>query len=203
MARSRNQYPFAVRRLKLNSNLVRAKKLFEASIKSDMDLLKEMKAIKRGNGGGEELPDNVAGADGQEEIVEKFKEVYQALYNSADSSREMDKIKVKLAELITVDSVDEVMKVTGAKVKEAASLMKSAKSDVTGGFTSDAILNAPDQLFDQLAAIYRSWLIHGSVTPILLACAFMPLLKNALKDPADTGSYRAIAGSSILLNLFD
>ena len=31
----------------------------------------------------------------------------------------------------------------------------------------------------------------------------MPLLKNALKNPADTGSYRAIAGSSLLLKLFD
>ena len=31
----------------------------------------------------------------------------------------------------------------------------------------------------------------------------MPLLKNALKDPGDKGSYRAIAGSSILLKLFD
>ena len=108
-----------------------------------------------------------------------------------------------LAELITLDSVDEARKITGAKVKEAASLMKAAKSDVTGGFTSDAILNAPDQLFDQLAAVYRSWLIHGSVTPVLLACAFLPHLKNSLKDPADTGSYRAIAGSSLLLKLFD
>ena len=108
---------YAVRRKKLHSNLVRAKKLFEASIKSEMDLLKEMKAITRGKGGGEELPDNVAGADGQEEIVEKFKEVYQALYNSADSSNEMDEIKVKVAELSTVDSVVEVMKGTGAKVK--------------------------------------------------------------------------------------
>ena len=129
--------------------------------------------------------------------------MYQALYNSADSSEEMAEIKVKLAELITLDSVDEVMKVTGAKVKEAASLMKSDKSDVTGSFTSDAILNAPDQLFDQLAAVYRSWLIHGSVTPILLACAFLPLLKSSLKDPADTGSYRAITGSALLLKLFD
>ena len=51
--------------------------------------------------------------------------------------------------------------------------------------------------------MYRSWLIHGTVTTSLLACAFLPLLKNALKDPADTGSYRAIAGSSILLKLFD
>ena len=34
MARSRNQYHYAVRRLKLNSNLVRDKKLFEASLES-------------------------------------------------------------------------------------------------------------------------------------------------------------------------
>ena len=41
------------------------------------------------------------------------------------------------------------------------------------------------------------------MTPSLLACAFLPLLKNALKDPADPNSYRAIAGSSIVLKLFD
>ena len=74
---------------------------------------------------------------------------------------------------------------------------------MTDGFYSDAILNAPDLMFEQLAAVYRSWLIHGTVSPTLLACAFLPLLKSALKDPADTGSYRAIAGSSLLLKLFD
>ena len=68
---------------------------------------------------------------------------------------------------------------------------------------TDAILNAPKLFFDQLACVYRSWLIHGTVSTSLLACAFLPLLKNALKDPADTGSYRAIAGSSMLLKLFD
>ena len=41
------------------------------------------------------------------------------------------------------------------------------------------------------------------MTYSLLACAFLPLLKSALKDPADPGSYRAIAGSSIVLKLFD
>ena len=54
-----------------------------------------------------------------------------------------------------------------------------------------------------LALVYRSWLVHGKVTVSLLACAFLPLLKNALKNPADTNSYRAIAGSSLLLKLFD
>ena len=46
-------------------------------------------------------------------------------------------------------------------------------------------------------------MVHGTVTVSLLACAFLPLLKNALKNPADTNSYRAIAGSSLLLKLFD
>ena len=51
--------------------------------------------------------------------------------------------------------------------------------------------------------MYRSFLVHGSVSRPLLACAFMPLLKSSLKDPGDTKSYRAIAGSSTLLMLFD
>ena len=37
----------------------------------------------------------------------------------------------------------------------------------------------------------------------MLSCAFIPLPKNSLKDPAKTESYRAIAGSSLLLKLFE
>ena len=79
----------------------------------------------------------------------------------------------------------EVNKITGDIVKEAAGLMKAGKADVSGGFTSDAILNGPDILFEQLGMIFRSWCVHGTVTRSLLACAFLPLLKSALKDPAD------------------
>ena len=177
MTRSRNQYHYAVRRLKLDSRMIRAKKLLESSVNGDTDLIKEMKYISRGSGSQEDLPEHVAGADGQDEIVEKFREVYQTLYNSAESFTEVLEIKSKLAQLVTAESVFEVMKITGEKVKEAASLMKGGKADVSEGFTSDAILNVPDILFHQLASVYRSWLIHGSVTPVLLACAFMPLLK--------------------------
>jgi hypothetical protein len=37
----------------------------------------------------------------------------------------------------------------------------------------------------------------------VLACAFLPLFKGGLKDPSKTDSYRAIAGASLLLKLFD
>ena len=81
--------------------------------------------------------------------------------------------------------------------------MKASKSDVSGAFSSDALLHAPDSLFGILALVYRSWLVHGTVTQSLLACAFLPLLKNSLKNPGDTNSYRAIACYSLLLKLFD
>ena len=113
--------------------------------------------------------------------------------------------KKKCSGFITksIDLLDPTALLTGAAVKEAASKLRPKKSDVSIGFTSDAILHAPDILFDQLAMAYRSWIVHGTVTPTLLACAFLPLLKSSLKDPADPGCYRAIAGSSLILKLFE
>ena len=147
---------------------------------------------------GGSLPECVEGADTPIDIVDKFKEVYKALYNSVPS--DINKLKEQL--VLDSDASFEVNRVTGAIVKEAACRLKPGKSDVSGGYTSDALLNAPDSLFDSLASIMRSFLMHGTVTKVLLACSFLPLLKS-LKDPAKTDSYRAIAGSSLILKLMD
>ena len=204
MVKKRTQYHYAVRRQKTKSDLCRAEKLFQASMQDDLDLLREMKVIRGGDSSNNvELPDTVAGANGQEEIVDKFREVYSALYNSSGTKREMDDLRAKVANLIRSDSLAEVKKVSGDIVKEAVSKMKPKKGDVSGGYTSDALINGPDILYDQLALVFRSWLLHGTVSMSLLACVFLPLLKSSLKDPADPGSYRAIAGSSLLLKLFE
>ena len=47
------------------------------------------------------------------------------------------------------------------------------------------------------------FLIHGDITGQLLSCAFLPLFKGGFKDPTKIDSYRAIAGSSQLLKLFE
>ena len=203
MVRKRTQYHYAVRRLRRRADHVRAEKLFEASMLGDVNLLKEMRNIKRGRGVYEELQDSVEGATGEEEIVDKFREVYSTLYSSSESREGMEILKQQVQCLIGPESIREVSKITCQAVKKAALLLKPKKSDVSGGFTSDAILNSPDILFVHLAAVFRDWVVHGTVTPSLLACAFLPLLKNSLKDPADTGSYRAIAGSSLILKLFE
>ena len=163
----------------------------------------EMKKIRNGGKSKPELPDNVGGGNGEEEIVDKFRDVYKALYNSAGSKTDMLDLQKRIKQLIGHSSVEEVAKVTGEVVKEAALSMKPGKGDVSCGFSSDAILRAPDILFEHLAAVFRSFIFHGNMTSSLLACSFLPLLKSSLKDPGDVGSYRAIAGSSLLLKLFE
>ena len=60
-----------------------ARKLLEESLASDIELLKEMKKVRCEGGGQAELPDKVAGAEGESAIVEKFRDVYSSLYTSA------------------------------------------------------------------------------------------------------------------------
>ena len=88
-------------------------------------------------------------------------------------------------------------------MKQACQRLKPGKADVTGGFTSDVLLHGPDKLFDYLAGIFRSFMVHGEVTLELLSCAFIPLFKGGLKNPNSSDSYRAIAGSSQILKLLD
>ena len=197
MARTRNKYHYAVRRVKKKADHIRAKHLLEAAQKGDIHLLNEMKKVNNKKASGS-LPETVEDADNPEDIVDKFRTVYSALYNSAPSDVE------DLLKTLNIDenAIKEVNKVNGAIVKEAACRLKPGKSDVSGGYSSDALLHGPDSLFDFLAIVIRSFLIHGTVTKSLLACAFLPLLKS-LKDPAMTDSNRAIAGSSLILKLLD
>ena len=145
----------------------------------------------------------LGGANGEEEISEKFRMIYSALYNSASTKEEMDIILNKVQQSITDWDSTEVLKINGHLVKSAVSQLKPRKSDVSNHFTSDALLAAPNILFDQLAIVFRSWLTHGNITPCLLDCSFLPLLKSSLKDPADPNSYPAIAGSSLILKVFE
>ena len=204
MCWTRNKFHYAVRRLKKWKANNQAEMLLEASEKGDVELMAAMKLIKGRNNSIQKMPDCVDGETDPNMILCKFKEVYELLYNSAGSSTAMTELKLKLHDTLSVaDSLFEVNKVTSKVVREAALRMKAGKRDVSGNFQSEVFLHGPPLLFDHLAALFRSFLIHGDVTEQLLSCAFLPLFKGGLKDKTKTDSYRAIAGSSLLLKLFD
>ena len=175
----------------------------EASEKGDKDLMEEIRKSLTKKCKDQTIPESLDGKVGFDNILEQFRVVYESLYNSAGTEDAMQEIKELLQQNITNSSIREVEKITGQVVKDACTLMKPGKTDVTEGFTSDIFLHAPDLLFEQLAAVFRSYLVHGDLTVQILSCAFLPLFKGGLKNPGSSDSYRAIAGASQLLKLFE
>ena len=181
----------------------RARKLLEASQEGPVNLLKELKKTKGGKKEKEMLPATVGGATGEESICREFRKEYCNLYNSHHDAEEMEKITREVEDDVEDDAVLEVARITQEVVQHALRKVKPGKGDVTGAYTSDTIKNCPPIFSKKMAEMFRSWLIHGTVTPSLLSCAYLPVFKGGLKDPASCSSYRALAGTSVILKLFD
>ena len=207
MKHTRNKFHYAVRLAKRQTDRLKSQALGEAAAKNNFALFKEMKkCLFSKNNCQQEVPDSLEGEVSFDGILEKFRECYADLYNSADTSEEMLKIKFEIDQKINIcyrKSIAEAQKVTPRIIKNAAKRMKPNKTDVSGYYSSDVFLNAPDILFVHLSAIFQSFIIHGTVTKEILSCAFLPLYKGGLKDPTKFKSYRAIAGASQLLKLFE
>ena len=106
-------------------------------------------------------------------------------------------------ERVSQKSLEDVLKVTPAIVKEAAKKLKCGKSDPVFSFSSDCIKNAPDILFVELSKLLQGFLVHGHVTLILLLATLVPIIKNKLGSINVSKNYRSIAISSLLLKIID
>ena len=121
------------------------------------------------------------------------------MYNSVNDDIGLEVLNQKLAAAgLKATDTD---KITPEVVKQAVHKLKSGKTDVSVEFTSDALLHAPDKLFDLLSTLFKTFFIHEDFTFDMLCCAFMPLLKGALKDDTKSKNYRAIAISALLLKV--
>ena len=104
---ARKQYHHAVLRVRRKRDDYQAEELLVAAMEGDVQLLKEMKTIRKGRHAGNcELPDIVGGAVGEEKIAEMFKEAYEDLFNSAPTGGEMEELKTLLENLIGISSLD-------------------------------------------------------------------------------------------------
>jgi hypothetical protein len=96
MCWSRNKYHYAVRKLRNQEHSLKAQELVEASEQGDIELLKAMKEIKGSKSKVQSMPDCIEGETEPDEILDKLKEVYETLYNSAETGDAMHVIKEKL-----------------------------------------------------------------------------------------------------------
>ena len=203
MCSTRREYHTAVKKAKREAANAKAEELLKAAEIGDSALMNELKNTFDKKCPEQRIPDSLHGEVTPDDILEKFRACYQELFNSSASDIAMAEIKTKVKHLIDDNSAWEVSKVTADIVKEACCRMRTGKNDVTDAYSSDAFLHAPDYLFHLLSSVFRSYLTHGTLTPQILSCAFLPLFKGGLKSPDKFDSYRAIAGASQLLKLFE
>ena len=140
---------------------MQTRKLAEAAEEGNITFIKEKKETLGRKNYGQIIPESLDSRVGHDSILERFRECYEELYNSAGTEVAMASIRNKLQSFIRENNINgqaDIQKVTGSIVKQACSKMKPGKTDVTGVYTSDVFLNAPDSLFDHLAAIFRSFL---------------------------------------------
>ena len=159
MCYTRRRCHVAVKKVKRLAATAKAQQLLEASEAGDIALVKELKKSLGGKATKQGVPDSLEGKVTHESILEMFRDCYSDLYSSAATVEAMVNIKNKLQDLITDNSLREVEKVTGGLVKQACTRMKAGKMDVTGSYSSDVFLHAPDVLFELLAGGFRSYLV--------------------------------------------
>ena len=204
---TRNKYKYAVRKCKREDSRLHSEALGSAAEASNNELFKEMKKhLGSKKGSGQQVPDSLEGAVTKPDIVAKFRECYKQMYNSADRTEQLVDIKLKIQSLIRGNipaSIMQINRINSGVVRAAAEMMKPGKQDVHQQYSSDVFIHCPEIVYDQLSDIFKSFLIHGTMPLEILACAFMPLYKGNFKDQRKFSSYRALAGASQLLKLFE
>ena len=198
MKRSRNVYHYHLRKCKKAQDKIKRDKLLNACINGNGNIFKEIKALRRSKA-------SVASSiDGNNEnVTEHFAQIYSGLYNSVDGSDDIDELKKQVNESITIESLDDVNKVVPDIVRSATKHLKAGKTDPACEFSSDCLINGPDVLFEVLATMIRSFLIHAHITKFLLLATLVPIIKDKLGNVNSSKNYRSIALSSLILKIFD
>ena len=200
MKRSRNQYHYAVRRAQNSLKKIENDKLLSKI--NTPEIFDEIKKTCKDKSS--DLTSVIDDVHGAKSISNHFKLIYEKLYNEQEdiNSALIDDINDTVASDIE-KSKTTIDLISADVVKAAIKKLKSDKSDVSGSFTSDCLKAAPDILHEQLAALFRSFLVHGYICHDLLVCALSPLVKDPNGDIASSKNYRGIAISSLILKVFD
>ena len=198
MKRTRNIYHLQIRKSRKMAELLKKNTLLDACITDRTDIFKEIRKIRRAP---PSVPVTMDGVKSQ--IESHFAKVYERLYNSVDDKEGTQEVKDYLNRNIDERSLDDVNLVTPNLVEKAINHLKNDKTDPVYAFNSNCLKNAPPQLSQHLAALFKILLIHGHISPLVLISTIVPLVKDKLGDVNSSNNYRSIALSSLILKVFD
>ena len=194
----KNQFRYAKRRCLNAANLIKRDRFIESCLAGDCDLFKELKKFK---GTPQKIISKIDGHTDSVSITDHLKGIYEKLYNRTGTSEPLKNLLDEVDSNVTEDDLIQVDKVTPDLIKKIIKeKIKSDKSDPEFDLTTNNLKNAPDILFHHLASFFKAVLVHGHIA---ISSAIILLVKNSRASTDDSGNYRGIALSSIILKVFD
>ena len=200
MKQSKNQYKYAIRRLKNASESIQNDKFVSSILKGGVNIFQE---IKKHRGNGSSQSSRIDDEVGPTNIANHFAEIYSELYNRVDLGDELSVLSRQLNEEVGQHSITQVDRINEDLIKQALKLMKGNKADSLFEIQSDCMINGPPELVTHLTSLIKAFVIHGTVPYFVLLCTLLPLVKDNLGDITSSDNYRAIASGSLLLKLLD
>ena len=143
MVGTRTKYRCAVRKAQQLANKAKAGSMLEAAEKGDRALILRMRAVMGSRKSSQEVPASLEGEVGEAEILEKFRTLYEQLYNSCNTDGEVKGLLQELEGKIDCRTEGEVSKVTSLVVQRACQRMNPGKQDVSSSYTSDVFKHGP------------------------------------------------------------
>ena len=200
MKLSKQQYKYAVRRLKRAGDSIKNDKFVESIIGGGVNIFKEIRKLR---GGGMSCSSRIDDEVGSLNIANHFATIYGKLYNRVEHSDSFDELCDNINQDVDQQGVRQVERITEEVVRQALKMLKGSKRDVLLDIHSDCLINGPPALVTHLTRLLRTFVLHGRVPNFILMCTLLPLVKDNLADSTSSDNYRAIASSSLLLKLLD
>ena len=200
MIHTKNQYKYAVRRLKRAQDKVQNDKFVSSIMQGGVNIFQ---VIRKYRGVSSTFSSRIDSEVGAEDIANHFASIYSNLYNKTVVGDRLQGMAMALEDSIGSYSKYQINRVTDDLIREALKKMKSKKSDALFDTMSDFYIHGPDELVSHLAALIKLYLQHGCIPPFILLCTLLPIVKDNLGDATSSDNYRAIAGGCLLLKLLD
>ena len=197
---SKQQYKYAVRRLKRAGESIQNNKFVDNIVKGGTNIYDE---IKKFRGSGKSCSSRVDDEVGSSNIADHFAGIYSELYNKVDYGPDLDILGSNIEKRVGQQCMDIVYRINERVVEQALKQMKGNKSDEMFEFQSHCFIHGPPELVTHLTYLLRSFVSHGVVPHFVLLCTLLPLVKDNLGDSTSSDNYRAIASGSLLLKLLD
>ena len=187
MRRSRADFKRILKQVKANENSIRAEsiscKLRGGKSKALSDDLKRNLPVSR------QLPQQVDGIVGEDNIANLWREKYSNVLNSVDDRGDRDVLERDLQSL----PIGEWQQVSAGEVLSAAGRLAKSTSAGMDGIPPGVLIDAPAFLYGWLANLFNSFFMHYFLPTSLSDVLIVSIAKNKHANMSDSSNYRPIA----------